>query len=237
MPLHIYSDNGKNFVGASSELRDLGNFLVSQADCIKEHVSNQGCSWHFIPPHSPHFGGIWEAGIKSCKHHLKRVLGNTVLTYEEFSTLLSQVESIMNSRPISKLSMDPSDPQPLTPAHFLIGRTLTALPEPDLSGTAESRLPNFQKIQKMLQALWRRWSKEYISELQQRTKWYHHQADLKLGAIVLLKDDQQPPLRWKLGKIIKVYPGADGINRVAEVKTETNTVKRAFSKICPLPTD
>lgn len=198
-------------------------------------MANQGINWNFIPAHSPHFGGLWEAGIKSCKAHLKRVIGNHVFTYEEFCTLLYQVESVLNSRPISPLSSDPNDLQPLTPGHFLVGRSLSALPDPDVTLIAENRLDQFQTIQRHLQHLWKRWSKEYISELQQRVKWKAHHSDLTNDSLVIIKEDNLPPLKWKLGRVIKVHPGVDGINRVATLQTTTGILKRAFSKLCPLP--
>ncbi|KAB0790431.1 hypothetical protein PPYR_15201 [Photinus pyralis] len=124
-------------------------------------VDYGGTTWHFIPAHSPHFGGLWEAGIKSVKSHLRRVLGTSLLTYEEFSTLLSQIEATINSRPLSPLSSDPNDFQPLTPAHFLIGRPLTSLPDPDVSSIPIPRLKAFELVQQLHQRLWKRWSKEY----------------------------------------------------------------------------
>lgn len=88
-----------------------------------EICSNEGIEWSFIPPHAPHFGELWKSGVRSMKHHLKRVLGATPLTYEYFYTLLVQVESTLNSRPISPLSNDPEDVVPLTPSHFLVGQS------------------------------------------------------------------------------------------------------------------
>lgn len=236
-PLHVYSDNGTNFVGAQSELRELGTFLKEQSSAIPESVTSEGINWHFIPAHSPHFGGLWEAGIKSSKFHLRRVIGNTLLNFEEMSTLLSQVESTLNSRPISPLSADPSDLQPLTPAHFLIGRPSAALPDPDLAEVPESRLSIFQKVQKMHQHLWKRWNKEYVSELQQRSKWRINISQLAADALVLIKEDNTPPLRWKLGRVVELHPGNDGVNRVASVRTSNGIVKRSFAKLCPLPMD
>jgi hypothetical protein len=66
-------------------------------------------------------GGIWEAGVKSCKHHFKRIVGNALLRYEELYTLLMLIESCLNSRPITPMSNDPHDLEALTPGHFLIG--------------------------------------------------------------------------------------------------------------------
>jgi len=103
--------------------------------------------WTFIPPYSPHLGGIWEAGVKSCKYHLKRIMGNTLFTFEKITTALVQIEACLNSRPISPLSSDPADLLPLTPRHFLIGGPLTSLPEIDLSTIKSNRLDQWEAIQ------------------------------------------------------------------------------------------
>ncbi|KMQ88602.1 hypothetical protein RF55_11884 [Lasius niger] len=129
-------------------------------------MAEQGIDWSFIPAYSPHFGGLWEAGIKSVKHHLKRVAANALLTFEEFYTLLVQIEAILNSRPLTPLSSDPNDFSCLTPAHFLIGRPFNAVSDPNVLYIKESRLSIWQRLQQIQQNLWERWNKEYISELQ-----------------------------------------------------------------------
>lgn len=109
-PAAIYSDNATNFVGAAKELREL--FQCAVSDTITNFSANERIAWHFIPPRSPHFGGLWEAGVKSTKIHLNRVLGNALLTFENFCTVLTQIEAVLNSRPISPLSDDPNDLNP-----------------------------------------------------------------------------------------------------------------------------
>ncbi|XP_036329795.1 uncharacterized protein LOC118741928 [Rhagoletis pomonella] len=128
----IYSDCATIFVGANTVLRE--NFVAfrAQIETGARSVALHNVSWHFIPPGSPNFGGIWEAGIKSMKHHLHRVIGESMLTFEEFYTILKQIEAVLNSRPISALSDDPSDLTALTPGHFLVGGPLAATPEPNL---------------------------------------------------------------------------------------------------------
>lgn len=230
-PKNIYSDNGTSFVGAYNEI---GKFLKDNCSLLAESAADEGIRFHFSPPYSPHFGGLWEAGVKSIKFHLHRVLGNCHFTYEELNTVLVQIEALLNSRPLSPISSEPDDMSPLTPAHFLIGRPLTALPTPNYEDQSTSRLTRYQRIEQIRQHFWTRWSKEYIAELQQRVKWRSCAGQLEKDTLVVLKDDHLPPLRWKLGRIVSVYPGKDGVSRVADVKTASGTVRRAFSKICPL---
>lgn len=193
-PSHIYSDNGTNFVGGNSELKILGDFLRKESN-LKASIENMGITWHFIPPQSPHFRGLWEAGIKSTKYHRKRVAGNATLTFEELYTLLTQVEAWLNSRPLTPLSSDPNNLVPLTPSHFLIGRTFTLVADPSLMHIPENRLSSWQYIQQLQQHFWARWSK-YISELQQRTKWKTPYRRLNENELVLLKEDNQLTSRW-----------------------------------------
>ncbi|XP_050300129.1 uncharacterized protein LOC126738734 [Anthonomus grandis grandis] len=236
-PNKMFSDNGTNFVGAKSELEALGKFLQESSDNISELIANQGVEWHFIPAFSPHFGGLWEAGVKSCKVHLKRVLANACLVYEDFSTVLCEIEAILNSRPLTPMSNDPSDYSALTPSHFLIGRPMMPLPDPEVRHIPENRLSVYQRFQQMQQHFWSRWAVEYVSELQVLQKWHTSQQSLKPGMLVVVKENNISPLRWCMGRIEKVHPGQDGVARVATIKTEHGVIKRAFTKICVLPID
>lgn len=146
-----------------------------------------------------------------------------------------QVEAILNSRPLSPLSTHPQDLQPLTPAHFITGRTLTTVPCPNLTDINENRLSRYQRIQQMQQSFWKRWSKEFISELQCRTKWKTNVGTLKIDDLVLVKDDNTPPLLWQLGRIHELHPGADSITRAATIRTAKGLIRRAAVKLCPLP--
>lgn len=235
-PSNIYSDNGSNYIGAHNQLNEIYTFLKDNSNFISRNLLVEKVNWHFIPVNSPNFGGLWEAGIKSIKSHLKRVMGNGSLTFEGFATLLAQVEGIMNSRPLCPMSDDPDDNTALTPAHFLIGRTLTMLPEHDLTDIPENRMDKWQRLQSLLQAIWNRWRKEYLNELQTRQKWkINVDRLLKLGSLVLVKDDKVPPLQWQLGRITDLHPGPDGTLRVATVKIRGCEVKRAVNRLCALP--
>ncbi|XP_075162773.1 uncharacterized protein LOC142235404 [Haematobia irritans] len=119
---HIYSDNGTNFVGTARKLGKEFIKAVQQNSNVAHDLASERVQWYFIPPGAPHFGGLWEAAVKSVKHHLRRVIGEAKLTYEEMSTFLSQIESVLNSRPLRPVTIDHSELW--TPRHFLVGRPL-----------------------------------------------------------------------------------------------------------------
>lgn len=235
-PAHIFSDNGRSFIGASAELKKLQTFIETELNSIETFLLDHNIQWHFIPPRAPNFGGLWEAGIKCMKHHLKRVIGEAHLNFEDFCTVLIQIEAVLNSRPLCPLTSDPDQLNPLTPAHFLIGRRLTSLPETNYLNISENRLKRYERLQKLVQHFWSRWHLEYLSELQTRKKWNQQSNSLiKFGTIVLVKEPNAPPLKWHIGRIVELHPGNDGIVRVASVKTDTGVIKRALSKLCSLP--
>lgn len=234
--LELYSDHGTNFVGASKELKDLFNneksTLIQE---VAEGLALNGTSWHFIPPKSPNFGGLWEAGIKSTKYHIKRVIGDTTLTYEEMSTLLSQIEACLNSRPLSVMHDDPNEPTPLTPGHFLIGEPLITVPETNYENSNFSILRRWQLTQRMLQTFWRRWSNEYLNHYLHRYKWNKRIPEPKIGDIVLVKEDDMPPTKWLFGRVMQKHPGPDCLTRVVTLKCKNSLLKRPTSKLCVLP--
>lgn len=191
----------------------------------------------FIPVYTPHMGSLWESSIKLTKYHLKRVLGLSLLTYEQFVTILHQVESIVNSRPLCPLPSSNPDYPVLTPAHFLIGKAPNSLPDEDYNHVPKNRLTHYQLLQQITQDFWRRWSRDYIGTLQERTKWRSARGpSLAAGTVVLVREERLPPCRWRLGKIVATQPGRDGVTRVAIIRTTRGDIQRAFNNICPLPT-
>jgi len=235
----IWSDCGTNFVGAAKEIKEMYALFHSQPhnQQVTDALSGDGITWHFNPPGAPHFGGLWEAGVKSVKFHLYRVIGSARLNYEEMTTVMAQIEACLNSRPLTPISYDPNDLCALTPGHFLIGDSLTSTPDPDLTIEKQNRLSRWQHVQQIYQHFWRRWSNEFLSRLQQRPKWLKHRTDLKVGDMVLIKQDNLPPLKWKLGRVTIIHPGADGITRVVTVKTADGDLIRPVVKLCLLPID
>ena len=231
----LSSDCGTNLVGADSELRKLFKQQSEELRKLSTLLANDGTEWRFNPPSAPHFGGKWEAAVKSVKFHLRRIIGDTALTYEELSTLLAQIEAVLNSRPLCPLSDDPTDVTALTPGHFLIGSALTTIPEPSILDIPVSRLSRWQLLRQMLENFWFRWSSEYLQRFQSISKWKQETDPIKIGSLVLIKDERYPPAKWPLGRVIEVHPGPDNLIRVVTIKTQESTFKRPIVKLCPLP--
>jgi len=232
----IHSDCGTNFVGASKLFETVDQFTQSaehQEKC-RSFLTARNISWHFNPPSAPHFGGLWEAGVKSTKTLIHRTIGLHRLKYEELSTLLTRIEATLNSRPLSALSPDPLDFDALTPSHFLTLMPSTANVDPNLDNIPTSHYKRWKLILELQNHFWKRWKNEYLQTLQLRSKWSTGQKNLTVDTLVLIREPT-PPLCWKLGRITEVHPGQDGVVRVATVKTTTGLLKRPTVKLCPLP--
>lgn len=234
----IHCDNSTAFVGASREINEMRKLLVQQlkSDQWYNECLEKGIQFQFIPPRAPHCGGIWEAAVKSFKHHLVRILGSSPYELDELRTGIAQAEGILNSRPLTPLSNHPEDLSVLTPAHFILGESTFNLPEPDYVSIPLHRLTRFQMTQRAMGDLWKRWAKEYIGLLHQRpTKWRKTPTDFRVGAMVLLKNESSPPKQWPLGRVVAVYPNKDNIVRVVDVRTQGGIRRRATTELCLLP--
>ncbi|GFT08111.1 integrase catalytic domain-containing protein [Trichonephila clavipes] len=122
-------------------------------------------------------------------------------------------------KPLTPISNDPNDLSALTPGHFIIGRPLTSIPEPNYIDSNNSYLTRWQHIQKLVQQFWKRWHKDYLTRLLQRPKWLLPTKNFQVNDFCLIKDDNLPPTRWKMSRIVQLYPGLDNNVRVVNVKT------------------
>ncbi|XP_065075027.1 uncharacterized protein LOC135698825 [Ochlerotatus camptorhynchus] len=215
--------------------------MLKQDATDRNHIfswcANHEIRWKFIPPRAPHFGGLWEAAVKSAKTHLLKEIGNTNLAYEDMLTLLAQVEMCLNSRSLTPLSSEPSDLEALTPGHFLVGSNLQSVPEATLVNIPENRLNHWEQTQRHLQRIWARWYPEYLQQLHSRAvQGCKSPSKIEIGRLAVIKDDCLPPAQWPLGKIVKVHPGKDGIVRVVTLKTaSSDNVVRPVVRIALLP--
>lgn len=159
---NMYSDNGTNFSLANKVLQEntkAVEFLYDTKIC--KELAKSGTTWHFSPAGGPHFNGLAEAAVKSVKLHIKKTINDTKLTFEELNTLLTQIESCVNSRPLFSLSSDPNDISTITPAHFLVGESLISPPEENHIEAKATWLNRWQRVQQMYQYFWKRWSADY----------------------------------------------------------------------------
>lgn len=231
-PAYIYCDNANNFQGAANRFLKL---ITSEDPNLILFSHNNRVEFRFNVPLGPHLGGLYEAAVKSFKLHLKRVMGDSVLTQEEFQTLTARIEAILNSRPLTPLSSDPRDYQVLPPGHFLIGRPLVALPERQYDTESPPFLHRWNLVELYAQQFWQHWPLEYLHTLQPRGKWLEQAGNLEEGTLVLLHDPQSPPLKWTRGRVLLTFPGKDNNTRVVEVKTPDGVYKRPVVNLYALP--
>lgn len=238
VPATIWSDNATNFKGSARLIGELGKLLQRNDHWVQVYEwcrDYAGITWKFIPPRTPHFGGLWEAAVKSAKQHLVKTASTAPLLRDEMDTLIVMVEATLNNRLLLPLVTNPIDGNPLTPAHFLIGSPLDELPEPDLADNNPDLLKRYQRIIAMKQLFWKRWSREYLATLQNTYKWQYKKNGPQLDDVVLVIDRNLKSQQWQLGRIVKMYPDGTGVVRVVDVKTINGIFKRGISELCPLP--
>ncbi|XP_075990324.1 uncharacterized protein LOC142985982 [Anticarsia gemmatalis] len=210
-PAHMYSDNGTNFVGACKVLKeDYIHFKQLLSPEFFDEIAKLEVQWHFNAPAWPSAGGIFEAAVKSLKHHLRRVLGEQKLTWEEFTTLLAKIEACINSRPLCPLTEDPEEfYNTLTPGHFLTGSATLSLPQPEPDDRCMDLRKRWQLTKHMLDQFWKAWSNDYLTTLQTRCKWNKEVRNLKQNDVVLIKETNLPPGKWAMGRVMETHPGKD----------------------------
>lgn len=237
----IYSDNAKTFKRADQDLRELWQSIRGSE--LTSFFTDKGITWKFIVERAAWWGGFWERLVRSVKTCLKRVLGKASLNFEELTTILAEVEAVLNSRPLSYVNSDASEPQPLTPSHFLVGKRLTSLPPktmiPPSQATNLSREDmgrRWRYRQRILTSFWNRWQRDYLMDLKSAHKCETPTPTvLKVGDVVLIGEDRMPRQTWKMGRITELFLGRDGLIRSCTVRISTGTLlKRPVQLIYPL---
>jgi hypothetical protein len=232
IPERIRTDNGTNFVGGQREMKEaIDKWNDSQK--AQNHLLIQNIQWDFNPPRASHMGGIWERQIRTVRKVLNAILRNQVLDDERLDTIFCEAESIVNGRPLTSVSGNPSDPQPLTPNHLLLLRgSAPVIPGHFTKGDAYGR--RWRHVQFIADQFWKRWLREYLPTLQLRDKWIKPQRNMAEGDIVLILDEASPRQTWPLGRVVKTFPGRDGLVRSAQVKTKWTVLTRPVHKLCLL---
>ena len=228
----IRSDNGTNFVGAQRELKEALAKMNQQR--IQGALLQKGIQWSFNPPGASHHGGVWERLIKSVRQVLHAVLKQQTLDDEGLRTLLCEVEAILNSRPITTVSNDPQDLEPLTPNHILLWNTKPILPPGVFDKNDLYVRRRWKQVQYMSDLFWKRWCQEYLPLMQERQKWCKRRRSFTPGDVVMIVDPCAPRGSWILGRVLEVMADSKGLVRAVKVKTQTNVLERPITKICLL---
>jgi ribonuclease HI/transposase InsO family protein len=235
-PSEIYTDNGTNFVAAQRELRDELEKLYQSTD-LQAKIACQNVKWQFSPPNAPHFGGAWERLVQSSKRLLRASVGNQLVNDRTLRTVIYEVAAMQNARPLTQLSVDPSDEEPLTPNHFLFGGSRAYVPLA-LSELQDLRISSkqFRQGQQILDHLWSRWTKELSPELIQREKWFVHKDSLSIGDLVLVHDPNNIRGQWPVGRVVEIMKSSDNVPRVVKLALSRGRgeLVRAISSLVPL---
>ncbi|KRZ82833.1 hypothetical protein T08_4719 [Trichinella sp. T8] len=203
------------------------NWVVAQRTLADEHIE-----WRFINERAPWCRGHNERLVRSVKVALTKVLGRSRADTEELRTVLCEIEARINDRPLTIVSDRADDDLALTPAHFLIGRELSALPDRYHHGRpvrGDSRsltlLHRSWRYQRnMMEHLWSRWKREYLVTLSAHGKWRQLQQQVRVGDIVLVAEQNLPRSQWALGRITELQDGIDGVARSARVKISNGMI-------------
>ena len=222
IPAKVISDNGRTFKAANNMLSSILNHPA-----VKDYLKGLQTHWTFNLEKAPWWGGIFERMVKSVKRCLRKTIGRERLTMDELSTAVTEVEMIVNSRPLSHVSMEDVE-EPITPSHLMVGRRILSLPDgpylEDLEddfiqhSTLTKRLIHLNKV---LDHFWKRWKTEYLLELRNA----HRQPPgrgvtrpSRVGDIVVVQDSDHPRGFWKLACVERLIAGTDGKVRGAKVR-------------------
>lgn len=231
-PRRLLSDNGTNFVGA---YRELGVALrqVNNKRRLRNFLLQEAIQWAFNPPAASHMGGIWERLIRSVRRAFNAVVRNTRLDDYELQTIMCEIEAVINNRPITKVSDDQKDAEPLTPSHLLCAGSTGTLP-PVVGVQDNQYRRRWRYIQYLVDLFWRRWLREYLPSIQHRQKWIADIPNAHVNDIVLIMDELTHRNEWAMGRVSAINTGRDGKVRSVVLQTSKGHCTRPVSKLCLL---
>ena len=231
-PKKMFSDNGTNLKSGERELKQ--SIAQWNQSVLTRNLSQREIEWHFNPPQASHMGGIWERMIRSVKDVMKSIANEQLLNDEALLTLVAEAEKIVNDRPITQISDDHRDPEPLTPNKILLLRPNSCFPLGvfDKNDCFSKRW--WRQVQYLANVFWRRWTREYLPILQLRQKWHQRKRNISVKDLVLVCDETLPRGQWPLGLVTEVIQGRDGLVRSCKVRFGGSVKVRPVSKLCLL---
>ena len=227
-PLKVWTDRGTNFIGANAELKRGLKELDESA--LQSYGVQREIEWNFNPPMSSNMGGVWERCIRTVRKVIAGIMKDTHLSDDSLHTLFCEVESIVNSRPITKVSDSLNDMSALTPNHLLLLRQ-GPVPPPGVFSSTDAYRRRWKHVQFLVSQFWKKWLNEYLPELQRRQKWQNQTRNLQIGDVVLIVGENTPRSVWPLALVVKVHESKDGLVRSADVRTRTTVLTRPITKL------
>ena len=200
---------------------------------IQSYLAMEGCNWIFNAPHSSHAGGVWERMIGVTRRILDAMLadiGPKRLSHEVLSTLMAEVTTIVNARPLVPVPTDPEAPEVLTPATLLTQKTQGIKPTPGNFSCTYLHSKQWRQVQHLANMFWRRWHKEFLPTLQPRRKWQDGTKNLDEGDLVLLRCKDLPRNSWPLGRITKAFTSVDGKVQKVELLTSKEGTRKSYTR-------
>ena len=230
-PQTIHSDNGTNFVGAESELKELITSLDQKR--ISDGLHIHTIDWVFNPPYASHRGGIWERMIRTIRRILSFIVKEQPTSDEVLLTSLAEVERIINDRPLVPIYDDPQQPSALRPNDLLLLRPNQGLSNDEIP-LRDRYTKGWRQAQHLANIFWKRWRAEYFPTLRLTQKWLSPQENLKSGDLVLIQRPSTPRGHWPKGIVESTFPGADSKVRQVTVRTTQGLIKRDVRSLCLL---
>ena len=248
LPKRMISDNGKTFKSAATTIKSILNHPE-----VQHHFAGIGMEWSFNTEKAPWTGGVFERMVRSMKRCLKKIIGKATLSYDELLTVVTELEMVLNSRPLSYLSSEDIE-EPLTPSHLLIGRRVLSLPsyaphqnEYDLEVSHNSLTRQMKYLNFTLDHFWKRWKTEYLLELRECHRYEGSEGNIgrntvSVGDVVLVHNESGPRGLWRLARVEDVLIGTDGYARSAIIRvhsknTNSKLLKRPLRCLYPLEVD
>ena len=234
----MISDNASTYLAAAEEIKEL-----FESDHLREVLERQHVKWSFIPKRAPWYGGFWERLVGLTKQAVKKTLGRTFVTLQTLETVVVEIEGMLNDRPLTYVSSDISDPEPLTPAHLIYGRRIVSVPHP-VKDPDEDADPSYLSDQdmrkatsrhsKLIQQFWVRWRREYLTALREFHKTTGNNRQVIKRRDVVVVHDDTPRLHWKLAVVDDLVKGNDGLIRSAHISTANHKTSRPITRLYPL---
>ena len=223
LPSTLYSDNQTSFKAANKEMKTLLSNISWNK--LSRFALEKGFHWQFNIPGTPWTNGLTERLVKSVKISLRKVFGKTPLTFRQFSILLTELEVILNTRPLSPVT--DSSQIPVSPFQLIYGRKFESLPVQQTS--KHLTFPDlWLKRKNFMKAFWNSFKHDYLLSLGVRKKWRNVNSKDLLNQVVLLNDSNIPQFTWRQGIVIGCLPSKDGLVRQVEVRLpEGNVVRRS----------